>query len=216
MKIILTAVENSLFDAWQKFCGDLEFVEIYRGSILDVECDAVVSPANSFGFMDGGIDAIFMSYFGYEIQQKVRRQIFGFHNGELIVGNADVVQTDDDKIPFLIAAPTMRVPMILKDTVNPYLAARAVFILISQGKFSSGNFVGENISNHIKTFAFPGLGTGVGKVGFNTCAHQVRKAIDDIVLKEYQMPHSWAEASEHHQLLYESVRKYEHFRSSTY
>jgi O-acetyl-ADP-ribose deacetylase (regulator of RNase III) len=207
MKIILTAVENSLLTAWQKFCGDLDFVEIYQGSILDVECDAVVSPANSFGFMDGGIDAIYLSYFGFDLQQKVRRQIFDFHNGELIIGQADVVETNDVKIPFLIAAPTMRVPMILTDTVNPYLAARAVFILISEGTFSSGSLTGKKISEHIKTVAFPGLGTGVGRVGFNTCAHQVRTAINDVLLKEYRMPQSWAEASERHQLLYTSKLK---------
>lgn len=64
MKIVLTAVEGSLSDAWQKFCGGLNFVKIHQGSILDVECDAVVSPANSFGFMDGGIDAVYMFHFG--------------------------------------------------------------------------------------------------------------------------------------------------------
>ncbi len=31
---------------------------------LDVKCDAVVSPANSFGFMDGGIDLIYSHRFG--------------------------------------------------------------------------------------------------------------------------------------------------------
>ncbi len=207
MKIILTAVENSLAEAWKEFCGDLDFVEIHQGSILDVECDAVVSPANSFGFMDGGIDAAYMSFFGYEIQQTVRRQIFDWHNGELVIGSADVVETNHETIPFLIIAPTMRVPMILNDTVNPYLAARAVLILINQGKFLSGSFAGQNISEHIKTIAFPGLGTGVGRVGFNTCAHQLRQAIDDILLNKYRMPHSWAEASERHQLLYTNKLK---------
>lgn len=207
MKIILTAVDNSLLTAWQKFCGDLDCVKIYQGSILDVECDAIVSPANSFGFMDGGIDAIYLSYFGFELQQKVRRQIFDFHSGELVIGKADVVETNDEIIPFLIAAPTMRVPMILTDTVNPYLAARAVLLLISKGTFSSGSLVGAKISDHIKTVAFPGLGTGVGKVGFNTCAHQVRTAINDILLEEFQMPKSWAEASERHQLLYTTKLK---------
>lgn len=207
MKIILTAVENSLAKAWQEFCGDLDFVTIHQGSILDVECDAVVSPANSFGFMDGGIDAVYMSYFGSDIQTRVRRQIFDFHKGELIVGNADAIETYDDKIPFLIIAPTMRVPMILKDTVNPYLAARAVFILINQNKFLSGSFKGKQVSTQIKTVALPGLGTGVGRVGFNTCAHQVRTAINDILLNKHRMPHSWAEASEKHQLLYTSNLK---------
>ena len=202
MKIILTAVEESLAKAWEKFCGDLDFVEIYRGSILDIECDAVVSPANSFGFMDGGIDAVYLNYFASDIQAKVRKQIFEFHHGELIVGNADIVETDDTKIPFLIIAPTMRVPMILRDSVNPYLAARAVFILIKSGKFLAGPYKNQKLSKCIKTVAFPGLGTGVGKVGFNTCANQMRRAIDDVILENFTMPKSWAEASEKHQLLY--------------
>lgn len=202
MKIILAAVEKSLADAWQKFCGDLDFVTVHHGSILEVDCDAVVSPANSFGFMDGGVDEIYLSHFGYDVQTRVRRQIYNFHNGELVVGNADIVETDNQKIPFLIIAPTMRVPMILQDTVNPYLAARAIFILVKQKTFSSGSFAGKPIAEQIKTVAFPGLGTGVGRVGFNTCANQVRAAINDILLEDYKMPQSWAEASERHQLLY--------------
>lgn len=202
MKLILTAVEESLADAWTKFCGDLDFVTVHHGSILDVDCDAVVSPANSYGFMDGGIDGLYMWYFGDDIQMRVRRQIFDHHHGEIIVGQADVVETGHEKIPYLIFAPTMRVPMNLHETVNPYLAARAILLLVTHGSFRSGKFAGQKISEHIKTIAFPGLGTGVGKVSFNTCAHQVRSAIDDIILKQYRMPQSWAEASERHQLLY--------------
>ncbi len=207
MNLILTALEKSLADAWTKFCGDLDFVTVHHGSIFDVACDAVVSPANSFGFMDGGIDALYLNYFGSHIQTRVRRQIFEYHHGELLIGQADVVETGNETLPFLITAPTMRVPMNLSDSVNPYLAARAIFLLITYGTFSSGTFAGQKISHHIKTLAMPGLATGVGKVGFNTCAHQVRAAINDILLKEYRMPQSWAEASERHQLLYTTKLK---------
>lgn len=202
MKLILTAVDESLADAWTEFCGDLDFVTVHHGSILDVECDAVVSPANSYGFMDGGIDGLYMWHFGDDIQMLVRRQIFDHHYGEIVVGQADVVETGSEKIPYLIFAPTMRVPMNLHETVNPYLAARAIFLLVTHCSFRSGKFVDRKISDRIETIAFPGLGTGVGKVSFNTCAHQVRAAIDDIILKQYRMPQSWAEASERHQLLY--------------
>ena len=207
MKLILSAVDASLADAWEKFCGDLDFVEVQRGSILDADCDAVVSPANSFGFMDGGIDGIYMDHFGAEIQLVVRRQIYEHHRGELIVGHADVVETGDEKIPFLIMAPTMRVPMVLTDSVNPYLAARAVFRLIKEGVFLSGKFQGQRIGDHVKRVAMPGLGTGVGRVGYHTCAHQVRSAINDVLLDLYRMPRSWAEASEKHQLLYTTKLK---------
>lgn len=202
MKIVLTSVRSSLAKAWSNYCGDLDFVEIYHGSILDVRCDAVVSPANSFGFMDGGIDGIYMDYFSSEIQLKVRRNIFDFHHGELLVGEATIVETDNKQIPFLIAAPTMRVPMPLNESVNPYLSARAVFLLIKYGKFSTGQYEGKRISDCVDTVAFPGLGTGTGGINSNICARQVRAAINDILLEQYKMPKSWAEASERHQLLY--------------
>ena len=32
MNTILTSVEDALVDAWERFCGDLDFVTIHRGS----------------------------------------------------------------------------------------------------------------------------------------------------------------------------------------
>ena len=60
VKLVLTAMDAGLAKAWSSFCEDLDCVTVHRGSILDVECDAVVSPANSYGFMDGGIDALYV------------------------------------------------------------------------------------------------------------------------------------------------------------
>src|SRR5687767_10875535 len=119
MKIILSAVDSALADAWQEFCGDLDFVAIHRGSILDLQRDAVVSPANSFGFMDGGIDRLYSQHFGWGVQDRLQELIRTRHHGELLVGTAEIVDTYDSRIPFVIAAPTMRVPMILGETVNP-------------------------------------------------------------------------------------------------
>jgi len=100
MNVILCAVESSLATAWEKFCGEFPLVTVHRGSILDIQCDAVVSPANSFGFMDGGIDALYMNFFGSDIQMRVRRQIYDHHDGELLVGEADIVETGSSDIPF--------------------------------------------------------------------------------------------------------------------
>jgi O-acetyl-ADP-ribose deacetylase (regulator of RNase III) len=202
LKIILAALDDDLADAWQRHCGDLPDVTIHRGSILDLSVDAVVSPANSFGFMDGGIDHLYSSRFGWEVQDRLQQLIRTRHHGELLVGAAEIVETGNDRIPYVIAAPTMRVPMILTDTVNPYLAARAVFLLIQRGVVPSGALAGEAVSDAVSSVAFPGLGTGVGRVGPNTCAHQVRAAIEEIVLGRGQYPRTWAEAQQRHQLLY--------------
>ncbi len=102
MKIILTSVEPNLFEAWKLFCDDLSDVEIYHGSIFDVKCDAVVSPANSFGFMDGGIDMLYSRRFGWQVQERLQDLIQTEHHGELLVGAAEIVETDAP-IPFLIS-----------------------------------------------------------------------------------------------------------------
>jgi O-acetyl-ADP-ribose deacetylase (regulator of RNase III) len=115
VQLILSAIEEELSAAWRRFCGDLPFVEVYHGSILDVACDAVVSPCNSFGFMDGGVDAVYRDHFGIDIQNRVQRMIAERHHGEVRVGHADLVETGDPRISHLIIAPTMRVPMVLKD-----------------------------------------------------------------------------------------------------
>ncbi|PQO29239.1 Appr-1-p processing protein [Blastopirellula marina] len=202
MKITLCAIDARLTEAWQEACGDLDFVEVYRGSILDLRCDAVVSPANSFGFMDGGIDALYTSHFGFPLQQRLQELICQRHHGELLVGAAEIVDTDDQRIPFLIAAPTMRVPTILKDSINPYLAARAALLLVREGFFPSGMLIGERIRDGVKSIAFPGLGTGVGRVAPEICARQVRQAINEVVLGQHTFPTSWLDAQIRHQKMF--------------
>lgn len=202
LRVVLSAVEPELADAWERFCGDLPGISLHRGSILDVECDAVVSAANSFGFMDGGIDAIYSRHFGWHVERQLQELIQIHHHGELLVGQAEIITTNNARIPFLIAAPTMRVPMILRESVNPYLAARAALLLVKHGTFKSGAFAGETIGSVVKTIAFPGLGTGVGKVGPNMCARQFRTAHEEVVLDRGSFPGSWADAQSRHQLLY--------------
>lgn len=192
MKIILTAVDQSLYAAWKAHCGDLPDVEIYKGSILDLTVDAVVSPANSFGFMDGGVDLLYLQRFGARVQNHLQQSIARDHRGELLVGQAQGVVTKDTEIPWLIAAPTMRVPMILpSDTVNPFLAARAALL-----------YALENVDS----IAFPGMGTGIGRVSPAICARQMRAAIIE-VRGGITFPASWLDASNRHQKLYGSTTR---------
>lgn len=202
MKIVLAALDDPLADAWEQHCGDLPGVVVHRGSILDLDVDAVVSPANSFGFMDGGIDHLYSDRFGWHVQDRLQGLIRTRHGGELLVGTAEIVETGRARPLFVIAAPTMRVPMVLRETVNPYLAARAVFRLIRHGVVPAGSLAGEPVASVVTSVAFPGLGTGVGRVGPNTCARQVRAAIEESVLGPGQFPRTWAKAQERHQLLY--------------
>lgn len=208
LRIVLTAVSPSLARGWRAHAGDLEGVEIVEGSILDLHVDAIVSAANSFGFMDGGLDALYARRFGPGLAESVRARIAEAHHGELVVGCADVVETGDASIPHVIVAPTMRVPMVLRDTVNPYLAARAALLLVTRGTFRRGPQAGRRVAEVVRSIAFPGLGTGVGQVSDAVCAHQVARAIEEVVLGRFVAPRTWVEASERHQGLYgRSVRR---------
>jgi O-acetyl-ADP-ribose deacetylase (regulator of RNase III) len=202
MNIVLTSVDGPLAAAWEAHCGDLDFVSVRHESIFDVASDAVVSPANSFGFMDGGLDMYYSQFFGWDVEARLQKVIRERHHGELLVGAAEIVETGHEAIPYLIAAPTMRVPMVLRESVNPYLAARAVLLLIKQGIMPIGTDAGKPISEVVKTVAFPGLGTGVGRVPPDVCARQVRAAIGEVLLGERGFPRTWVEAQDRHVSLY--------------
>lgn len=199
-RVVLAAQDDALADAWARACGDVPGVTVHQGSILDVSCDAVVSPANSFGFMRGGIDGVYASRFGADLEERLQDRIRIRHHGELLVGMAEIVATGDDAIPWLIAAPTMRVPMRLAHSVNPYLAARAALLLVTRGRMPYGEHAGEAVSDHVGTLALPGLGTGTGGISADTCAQQVRAAMDAVLGDGGRMPGSHAEAmaSDHH------------------
>ncbi|MGB1015450.1 MAG: macro domain-containing protein [Nannocystaceae bacterium] len=197
LEVLLTAIDSSLAEAWHSICGDLPGVYIHEGDIFQTNSDAVVSPANSFGFMDGGIDAVYTRVFGQSVQRRLQTKIRERHHGELLVGQAEIVATDH-ATPFVIAAPTMRVPMILGETVNPYLAARAVFLLLLHGDLDDGS----KIATKVRRVAFPGLATGVGRVAPKICARQVRVAYEEVILNQQHFPSTWFAAQERHQKLY--------------
>ena len=60
MRLLLVYRDERLGQAWREYFAGVNCVEFVEGDICDVACDAVVSPANSFGFMDGGLDLAFV------------------------------------------------------------------------------------------------------------------------------------------------------------
>lgn len=192
MKILLAETDKNLITQWRFFFKDIPSVSVYNGSIFDNPCDAIVSPANSFGFMDGGLDLALSKYLGWHVQERLQEKIKTKHYGELLVGKAEIVETDHKNFPYLISAPTMRMPMALNKTVNPFLAMRAILLLVSKGTFDNGKPISENIN----TIAISGLGTGVGCVLPKTCARQMRIAYGQVILNETIFPRSWYDANE--------------------
>lgn len=196
MKIQLIDRNLGMTEAWQKEFKGCEDVVIYRGDFFSQPTDCMVSPANSFGFMDGGLDAALTRYFGVAVEQRVQKMIKDQPLRELLVGEALLVPTDHLNVPYLICAPTMRVPQILTNTVNVYLASKAVFSVLQKMK-KLGPF-----GPKLNSITISGLGTGVGRVLYDVCARQMKQAYDEIWLEQYHPPATWMHAQKHHQLLY--------------
>ena len=129
-------------DAWLHSAAEHPAIQVHRGSVVDVDVHAVVSPANYYGWMRGGIDALYARLFP-DVEATVRSAILALHGGELPVGEAMIVPTGSARPGWLISAPTMRDPgtVLPPDTVNPYLAALAVFRLWRDGKLDDGTCV---------------------------------------------------------------------------
>ncbi len=140
-------------------------VVVSHGDLLAVAHNAVVSPANSQGFMDGGIDARFRSFFGAEIEHRVRDAIGRRQEGHLPVGVSLVIHTGNTKIPYLIVAPTMLSPESV-DSQNCYRAMRAVLRTATQEGIGDAVFCS-------------GLGTGVGQVEPIDAAREMALAYQD-------------------------------------
>ena len=194
MLIQLVDRNEEMCDEWNKAFEGCDDVIVHQGDFFELPTDCVVSPANSFGFMDGGLDAAITQRLGRGVQNRIQEKLRSdeYPMGELLVGQAMLVITDNEDIPFCISAPTMRVPMILKGTPNVSLAAKAIFSNLKTN------------SNIIDTVTISGLGTGVGQVPFANCARQMKQAYDDVWLGKYTQPSSWHMAQAEHQLLYQN------------
>lgn len=151
MKLHFVDQDPDVVTALAKAFSAFPEVSISCGDIMRVAEICVVSPANSYGYMDGGIDAAYRLYFGQKLEAKIRDAIAARPEGHLPVGASLVVATDDKKIPFMIVAPTMLMP----ETVSALNSARAMRAVIRA----------QSLHASVLTSVFcPGLATGVGNV----------------------------------------------------
>lgn len=147
-------------------------VTVRQGDILEAPLPtAFVSPANSFGFMDGGVDWVYAQFFDWKAQNAVRGALDDRSYGELPVGQAVAVPVITG-LPWLIVTPTMRTPRGITGTPNVYLAFRAALAtaLSTPELWAAGT----------PTIRCPGMGTGVGGMDPRTAATQMRAAYDTV------------------------------------
>ncbi|EGU4607862.1 phage tail protein [Salmonella enterica] len=171
IKLILSAPVPAMAAAFEHSFQNTENVEIIPGPFETItEFDCMVSAANSFGLMDGGVDAAITAYFGPQLQERVQRHILREYLGEQPVGTAFVIETGNSQHPWLVHAPTMRVPLIIDGTDAVYNATRAALLAISQHNKSAGE------DRKIKSVVFPAMGAGYGQVSPDSVARQMKLA----------------------------------------
>lgn len=187
MQIILSDTNTKMIEAWRAFFENEPNVLIKEGDITQIECDAVVSPANSFGFMDGGLDYALSERFGWDLEKKLQTMIKNLPEGELLVGQSILLETGDIKIPYLISAPTMRIPtnFNIDTSINAYLAMKAVLIKVKS-------------DSKINSVAVPGFCTGVGRMQPIIAAKQMHIAYKEIVLEQKMDFSNFGDAQKYH------------------
>lgn len=166
MKITLVARDPALARAWRATFDEVDDLAVVEGDYFTVPADAMVSPANSFGIMDGGIDLAIRDQLGLGVQTRLQRAIVERHHGELPIGCAELVETGDPRWRYLIAAPTMRVPESVATTLNAYLAFRAALLVADR--------------HAIESLVCCGLATGIGRMEPRRCATQMRIALQHV------------------------------------
>lgn len=119
-------------------------LRLIEGDITELLVDAIVNPANSYGVMGGGVAGAIRKKGGVEIEKEAVRQ------APILIGKA--VATGAGSLPcrFVIHAPTMIRPAEATSVDQVRKAVRAALECADQ--------------NGLKQIAFPGMGTGVGRL----------------------------------------------------
>lgn len=168
-EIWLVHPEEAMCAAFQQRFAGLPGVRVIPEWFEDLEPhDCFVTAGNAFGLMTAGIDAAVVRRFGPSIMEQVQFRIMDEYYGEQPIGTAFVLPTGDAGIPFLVHAPTMRVPGNIEGTDKVYAATWAALLAIQAHNRRGGPT--------IRVAAFPAMGTGFGGVPFDEAARQMAVA----------------------------------------
>jgi len=169
MKLILVDPIEELCEQWRIQFSGLDEVKVVNGYFENIEkFDCIVSPANSFGIMDGGIDRAIIQYFGLPLMDRVQQKILRDFCGEQPVGTSFIIETNHSEHPYLAHSPTMRMPMKIAKTDNVYNAMWATLLAVKHHNCQQ--------LKKITTIVCPGLGTMTGQMPYMRAAKQMSLA----------------------------------------
>ncbi len=173
LKLILVDINRGMCQAWEAAFDDLSDVTIAHGRFESLpRFDCMVSAANSFGLMDGGVDLAITRFFGMQLMRRVQERIINEWRGEQPVGTSMLVETGHEAHPFIAHTPTMRTPLDIRHTDNPYLAMWAMLNAVHR----HNQAYNHSDEGFIEFVACPGLGTATGRMPFTEAARQMALA----------------------------------------
>jgi O-acetyl-ADP-ribose deacetylase (regulator of RNase III) len=185
MKIVFLNYHRQFIDEVKKIMPKDEVIsghselsiEYHVGDVREypIENTAFVSPANSLGFMDGGIDAAYMLMFDCvqaNVRYKIRLLDMQTNLGRpyLPIGSALYVNVGETTI--LISAPTMFLPHNVADTNNAYHAFMAALCMYEKALEKCP---------YLTTMVCPAMCTGYGEMDPTKAVEQMRKALVDFL-----------------------------------
>lgn len=172
MKIILFDLDTKMIEYWEKDFLDKDNICILNEEFSKVmkdygrDIDMVVSAANSFGIMDGGLDLAYRNYFGIELQEEVQKKIWDRFLGEQPVGTSLVVDIPNFSGIKLCHTPTMRTPQAVDPRIV-YSAMRSALV--------------ESHRAGAKVVLMPAFAHLTGRVDAETVSTLMRRAYEDYI-----------------------------------
>jgi O-acetyl-ADP-ribose deacetylase (regulator of RNase III) len=141
-------------------------IEVRKASITTCQVDAIVNPANSFGYMGGGVAGVIKSVGSQVIEDEAVSQ------APVQIGEAIITGAGDLVCKKVIHAPTMHNPAEKTDSHKAYCATKAALEMAESEGFRS--------------IAIPGMGTGVGGLNKPEAAKAMVKAIREMKFKSIE------------------------------
>lgn len=167
-RLVLSDQRPEVLEPWRLQFAEIPEAEVLAADPLEAPGDALLVPGNSFGFLDRGFELRVVDAYGFEVQDALRAKIRSAFFGEILVGQAVVVETPKAPRP-IVYAPLWRIPSRLEGTVNVYLAVRGALLALGR----------EGAGEGAKRLVVPALGIGPpGELHPGVSARQARYAYE--------------------------------------
>jgi O-acetyl-ADP-ribose deacetylase (regulator of RNase III) len=137
--------------------------------VCDNKIDVIISPANSYGHMTGGIDKDICkidTFIQDKVSHAISKSVFLDMDNEPFIPVGTCVPVKINKDLTILIAPTMKHPKDITGTNNVFLAFNAILI----------NLKIQNYHNKDLVVACSCLGTGIGGMNAEKSAKQILHA----------------------------------------